>query len=79
MPNYRAVKDGEEVLNVTTADYQGLEPFGEHRERPESGRVELYVDDELIAVQEPLDEVAERAALDAQSAAQPSVVPNQEV
>lgn len=51
MTVYRVVKDGTEVLNVSTDEYQGLEPFGEFRGRPDAGTVELYVDDELIGVQ----------------------------
>lgn len=55
MSNYRVVKDDVEVLSVTTDTYEGLAPFGEYVGRPESGRVELWVDDELIGVQVPLE------------------------
>jgi hypothetical protein len=79
MTTYRVVKDGTEVLNVQTDEYEGLEPFGEHRQRPESGRVELWVDDEIVAVQEPLDEAAEQAALVAQLEAQLAAARGEEV
>lgn len=56
---YRVVKDGETVVDVVTESYEGLGPFGEHVERPEVGRVELWLDDELVGVQEPHDETFE--------------------
>ena len=63
MTVYRVVADGVEVHRVETAEYEGLEPFAEHTTRPDSGRVELWVDDELVGVQEPLDLDAEAAVL----------------
>lgn len=78
MPNYRVVKDGDEVFSVVTDSYEGVGPFGEYTERPESGRVELWIDDELVGVQLPYDKEAQDAALVEQLEAQLAAVRGEE-
>lgn len=53
MPTYKVVQDGKEVMKETKKVYEGLKPFGDYTAQPKSGKVELWIDDELIGVQTP--------------------------
>jgi len=53
--HYKAVRNGKTVWEGTSKEYDRLTIPEEHRNRPKTGVTKLYVDDELIAVQEPID------------------------
>lgn len=67
MTTYRVEKDGVVVYEHETDEYEKEGIPAEYRARPESGEVRLYVDDELIGVQIPLD-VEEEETVKAQRA-----------
>lgn len=53
---YRVEIDGKTVWQKRTKAYEGLAVFPiEHRSRPRSGEVRLFIDDECIGVQTPLE------------------------
>lgn len=53
---YQVAVDGAVVWTHETDEYEGLATFPEeYRGRPDSGEVMLIVNDEVVAVQRPLD------------------------
>lgn len=61
MPRYRVKADRKTVWSKNIDGDVTTKNFPERfRGRPDTGTVELYVDDELIGVQTPLDEAYER-------------------
>ncbi len=74
MTVYRVEVDGDVVHEVTTDEYEGLEPFGEWLARPADTPddeahltpVHLYVDDVLVGIQRAHGDEAEQLDLAAE-------------
>lgn len=68
MTTYRVEQDGNTVYEHETDEYDKDGIPAEYRQRPATGEIRLYVDDELISVSVPIAE-AEAQAIAAQRAA----------